>query len=288
MTSGVSPTLELTDADAEQRPNGRLSLLAFADTALNTSARFWFLVTAIGQVLFALYIVMFYGSTALQGNLPAWNKVLPHGYVPGDAMGNSALAAHLLLAAMITLGGLLQLTPQIRSRMPSFHRWNGRIYMLTAVMAAVFGLYMVWFRAGDSAFLQHLGISLDAILIIVFAALALRHALVRDIKAHRRWALRLFMAVNSVWFFRVGLMFWVFINKGPAGFDPHTFKGPFLDFWSFADCLLPLAVLELYLRTRDRAEAFGRLLMAGSLMLLTVALGIGVFVAFMGMWWPHM
>ena len=97
---------------------------------------------------------------------------------------------------------------------------------------------------------------------MVFATLALRYALARDFKTHRRWALRLFMVVNGVWFFRVGLMFWIAVNQGPVGFDPKTFRGPFLSFWAFADYLLPLAILELYLRTKDRAGTRGQFAMA--------------------------
>ncbi|HEV7767700.1 MAG TPA: hypothetical protein VGQ76_22045, partial [Thermoanaerobaculia bacterium] len=103
----------------------------------------------------------------------------------------------------------------------------------------------------------------------------------------RRWALRLFIVASAVWFFRVGLMLWVVLNQGPAGFDPKTFTGPFLTIWSFGDYLLPLAILEIYLRTKDRAGAWGRLAMAGALVVLTIAMGIGVIVATMGMWLPR-
>ena len=63
--------------------------------------------------------------------------------------------------------------------------------------------------------------------------------------------------------------------------------GPFLTFLGFAQYLLPLAVLEIYLRTHDRAGAQGRLAMATGLLLLTIAMGIGIFAAFMGMWLPR-
>jgi len=92
---------------------------------------------------------------------------------------------------------------------------------------------------------------------------------------------------SGVWFFRVGLMLWVLLNKGPAGFDPKTFQGPFLTFWAFGQYLLPLAVLELYLRARDRGGAPARLAMAAGLFVLTVAMGVGIVVATMGLWLRH-
>jgi uncharacterized membrane protein len=263
------------------------NLGSLADRALKAAARFWFITAVIGQWIFVAYVAIFYGGAAIEGNLAKWNKTLPHGYVPGDTMNNFAVAAHLLLAVIVTAGGPLQLIPSLRSKMPKLHRWNGRVYLLAVVATSVAGLYMVWTDGTVGGTIQHLGISLDAVLIIAFAILALRRAMTRDLAAHRRWALRLFMVVNGVWFFRVGLMFWIFVNRGPAGFDPKTFTGPFLDVWSFGDYLLPLLVLELYLRARDRGTAGFRLTTAAIVLIATIAMGIGIAVATMGMWLPR-
>ena len=261
---------------------------AIAEAALRNAARFWFVVAASGQLMLVAYIAAFYGRAAARGDLQAWNKVLPHGYVAGDTVGNAALVAHILLAAIITLGGVLQLIPQIRTHAPVFHRWNGRVYIVTAFVASLTGFYMVWFRGTVGDFTQHFAISINALLIMLCAAMALRYALARDFRMHRRWALRLFLVVSGVWFFRVGLMFWVAVNKGPVGFDPKAFEGPFLSFLSFAQYLLPLAVLELYLRAQDRGSATGRFAVAGLIGVLTIAMGIGIVVATMGMWLPRM
>lgn len=279
----ISPSLVHNSATSQKRH----PLQSIADTALKSSAAFWFLVAVIGQWMFVFYILAFYGGAAVRGDWEAWDKVLPHGIIPGDDMGNLAIAMHLFLAAIITIGGPLQLVPQIRARAPSFHRWNGRIYLLTAVAASLTGLYMVWFRGGVGGMVQHLGISLNAVLIMFCGAMALRHALARNFVVHRRWALRLFLLVSGVWFFRIGLFLWLILNQGPAGFDPKTFEGPFLSFLSFAQYLVPLAVLELYLRTQDRGGASSRIIMAAGLLLLSVAMGVGIFGATMGLWLPR-
>ncbi|SDA57924.1 MULTISPECIES: hypothetical protein [unclassified Janthinobacterium] len=125
-------------------------------------------------------------------------------------------------------------------------------------------------------------------LVLVFAGLALKNVLRGDIAAHRRWALRLFLAVSGVWFFRVGLMFWLAVNGGPAGFDPDTFTGPALSFLAFAQYLLPLAVLEAYLRCRDGGGAAARWTVAALLALASLAMSAGIAVASMGMWLPRM
>ena len=261
------------------------------DTALNilnTAARFWFLVAVAGQWMFAYYIAVLYGGSALRGDWAGWNKVMPHGLVAGDTIGNAAVAVHLFLAFVIVVAGPLQLVPQIRACAPTFHHWNGRVYLLTSFVVSLAGLYMVWTRGTVGGTAQHIAISVNAILIMLCAAMTLRFAIARKIDIHRRWALRLFMVVGGVWFFRVGLMLWLVINKGPVGFDPKTFQGPFLTFLAFAQYLLPLALLEIYLRTRDRGSAQMRVAVAAGLFVLTIAMGVGIFGATRGMWLPNL
>jgi uncharacterized membrane protein len=259
---------------------------AIADGALPTAARLWYLTAVVGQLVFAFAVASFYASAVVRGNLAAWNRFMPHGYVTGDTVGNTVVAVHLLAAVFIIVSGAIQLVPQVRRRVPSLHRWNGRLYMLCAFTVSLAGLYMIWRRGGVGDLTQKLGITLNAVLILVFAALALRSAIGRDFKTHRRWALRLFLVVSGVWFFRIGLALSFLIFKGPVGFDPKTFQGPFLSFLSYGSYLLPLAVLELYLRA-ERSSAPIRLVMAGGLLALTVAMGVGVFGATLILWLPR-
>jgi len=258
-----------------------------AEKILSIAARLWFVVAMAGQWMFACYIAALYGGSALRGDWTAWHKRIAHGHGPAT-LGNTAMAVHLFLAVIILIGGPLQLILQLRRHAPAFHRWNGRLYVLALFIATITALYMVWFRGTAGDFPQHVGVSLDAALIMIFAVIALRYAIARDIAKHRRWALRLFIVVNGVWFFRVGLMLWLVINHGPAGFNPKTFTGPFLTFWSFGNYLLPLAILELYLRTTDRSSSSARFAMAAGLIILTVAIGIGVLVATKVMWLPRL
>ncbi|MBI3715187.1 MAG: DUF2306 domain-containing protein [Betaproteobacteria bacterium] len=254
-----------------------------AAKSLKAAATFWFVAAVAGQWMFAYYMVALYGGSAVQGNWAPWEK---HGFNAADAAGSAAIVVHLLFAVVLTVGGPLQLIPQVRIHAPRLHRWNGRVFLTAAAISAIAGLFMVWMRGTVGSFLSHLAISLDAVLILLCGAMALRHALARQFAVHRRWALRLFLVVNGVWFFRVGLMFWLIVNRGPAGFDPKTFQGPFIDILSFAESLLPLAVLELYLRARDGGSAAGRWAVTGLLLVATVAMGVGIFGATMGMWLP--
>ncbi|MDQ2860310.1 MAG: DUF2306 domain-containing protein [Pseudomonadota bacterium] len=257
------------------------------DATLKAAARLWLLVAVIGQWAFLYYIVAFYGSPTLTGHFEAWrrNTMLFKGYVAGDTAGNLSFAAHVLLAAVIAFGGALQLIPWIRSRVPAVHRWNGRLFMLTALGVSLSGLYMIWVRGGNPTLVGDLAISGDALLIIAFAALAWSAARARDIPAHRRWALRLYLVANGQWFFRVGLFAWIMVNRGPVGVGKNL-DGPFALFWDFACYLLPLAVLELYLRAKEGAGPGRRFAVAGGLAILTVLTGVGIFGVYMAMWRP--
>jgi len=264
----------------------RLDLDSVAYSSLKAAARFWFVVTVFGQLMFAFAVASFYGLTALRGDFHGWSRFISRGYVSGDTLGNLAVVMHVGSAVGIMLAGALQLIPQIRNRFPAFHRWNGRIYMLTAVSLSIAGLYMTWIRGSVGHIFQHLGRSLNAVLIMLSAAMALRYALARDFKTHRRWALRLFLVASASWFLRL-MFFLSLLLFGPVGFDPTTFRGPLLTFLSFASYLLPLAVLELYLRAQDRAGTLGRMATAVGLFVLTLAMVAGVFAVTMAIWVPQ-
>src|SRR5215472_10851581 len=153
---------------------GRWELSSVADMAMKVSERFWFGVTLVGQLIFGFAVTSFYGLTALRGDYHGWN--FTHGFVPGVTQGNFAVATHLISAAIIMLAGAIQLVPQVRHRFPAFHRWNGRVYMLSTVVLSVAGVYMHWVRGSVGDVWQHVGGTLNAVLIWLFAGLALRYA----------------------------------------------------------------------------------------------------------------
>lgn len=244
---------------------------------LATAAGLWYLVAATGLVIFATYIGVSYGRAALGGR-PGESQ-----WVPGDWLGNSLLSIHLVFALLLTAIGVLQLVPALRRRVPAMHRTLGRVFMIGALLGSLSGFYLLWVKGTVGGLPMHLATSLNGLLIMAFAWLAWRHARARRFTEHRRWALRLFIVVNGVWFFRLGLMLWLIIWKAPVGFDPKTFTGPFVYTLAFAQFLLPLAVLELYLRARGRSMA-----LAITLGLLTLATAGGIFGATMGLWLPRL
>ncbi len=266
---------------------GRRGWDSVAEKSLNRAAAFWLITALTGQLLFLYYILGFYAGPTLQGNFEAWsrNERLPHGYVAGDTFGNLMFAIHVLFAAVMTVGGALQLLPALRRRVPTLHRWSGRAYVATAITLAVGGLLMVWVAGRRNNLWGAFAISLDALLIIAFAALALRYAIARDITNHQRWALRLFMVANGVWFMRVGYMAWILLNQGPVGITENG-TGPFDVFWVLGCFLLPLAFLELYSRVKDRGSRPQKFAVSGAIVVATVVMAIGIGGAYMAFWRP--
>jgi len=278
----VASTLDTGGTSAARRAAG-------AYAALTYSVRFWFVTAVIGQWAFLYYIAAFYDAATLRGDFAAWsrNTFLLKGYVAGDTAGNLAFATHVMLAALVTFGGALQLIPWLRSRFISVHRWNGRLFLVTAIAAALSGLYMIWVRGSRQNLTAGIATSLDAVLIIVFALQAWRWARAREIPQHRRWALRTFIVANGVWFQRIGMFGWAVANNAPVGMTEH-FDGWFDLTWAFGCYLVPLAVLEGYLYCRERAEASARFGMAAVVLLLTFMTGFGAYAAYAFVWRPFL
>lgn len=248
--------------------------ISAADAILNGSAGLWYLATLAGQIAFFYYICAFYGPTTLTGDYEGWDKnpFLRKGYVAGDEPGNLAFAAHVIVAAIVTFGGMVQFIPQIRARAISFHRWNGRAFMLGSIAAALSGLYMVWMRGEIDDWVNAIAISLNGVLILSFAALAWGNAIGKNIAAHRRWAMRTFMVANGVFFLRIMVSAWIVITQKDLGPLFHVFE--------FASYLLPLAALELYLRAREGGPV-AKIAMTPVLVALAALTAAGVFGFYM-------
>jgi uncharacterized membrane protein len=263
----------------------RLDLSSVADKTLRAATTFWFVVTILGQLAFAFAVATFYGLTSLRGDYHKWN--FTNGFVPGVSMGNTAVVMHLVSAVIIMLAGAVQLVPAVRAKFPLFHRWNGRIYIFAALALSGAGVYMHLIRGSVGGPIIHFTGTLNAILIWICAGFALSFAMARDFRAHRRWALRLFLVVSASWFLRIGIFLSFLIARRPFGFDPTTLEGPFFTFMAFAQYLVPLAVLEIYFWAQDRPGALRRMATAVMLFVLTLAMVAGLFGVGAAIWVPQ-
>jgi Predicted membrane protein (DUF2306) len=257
-------------------------------TPLATAGATWLAIALAGQALFAGYVLIFYGGAVVRGDWAAWNEVFPRGYAPGDHFGNVLVASHVAFTVLLVLAGAAQLLPAVRSRVPTLHRISGRVFVAGAVVLALGGLGMMLHRGAVGDATQHLALAGNAMVLLVCAVQALRHARARRFAQHRRWALRLWVAFSGVWFFRIGLALWLVVHGKPVGFDPESFSGPFLTVLAFGQYIVPLALLEVWLRTDrhggPRLQA-AVAVMFGGLALVTFA---GVAAASLILWLPRL
>ncbi|MBA4800592.1 MAG: DUF2306 domain-containing protein [Euryhalocaulis sp.] len=270
-------------------PNAEMSYAAKTGPGrlLSLTGKIWFAAALAGQAVFIAFIITYYGRRTATGDFAAWNdRGLITGHVSGDTVGNTVFAIHVLLAAYITFGGLCQLIPALRRRFPAAHRWNGRAFIVTAAIMAVSGLWMTWGRGSYLSVISGVSVSLNGVLILVFAGLALSFAMQRRIDIHRRWAMRTFMVVSGVWFFRVGLMAWIVLNQGPVGMN-NTLSGPADIALSFGSYLIPLTGLEIYLAAQNSSSGGVKLAVSGLVLCLTAVMAVGIFGAAVFMWFPQ-
>ncbi|MGE0044703.1 MAG: DUF2306 domain-containing protein [Hyphomonadaceae bacterium] len=251
---------------------------SLAGSALKCAGIFWFAAAVLGQWAFFIYIMGFYGASSVSGDFEVWNRLSALGRTPfvrGDTGGNYAYLAHALGAGFIAFGGALQLMPFVRRRFPTFHRWNGRVFLFMVTALSLSGFYLVWVRNTSPSFLEGLSTTINGVLILSFAFLALRAALRRDFASHQRWATRLWLVSNAQWFLRVGV-FGYFVANGLIGREA-SFGEPFFRFWTWGCFLAPLAMLQLYYFAQAQRSGALKYGVAGALAASTLFMGLGIF-----------
>jgi hypothetical protein len=254
---------------------------------LSRAAGVWFIAAATGQMLFVGYMAGFYGPTVFTGDFAQWsrNSSLIDGYKAGDAAGNLGFISHVVVGFLVTGLGIAQLVPALRRVAPGIHRWCGRIFMVAALFAAIGGLGLVWLRGTQAGFSNSVGISLNGVAIILCAALAWRAALKRDFARHQRWAFRLWLVVNGVWFLRIGMVVFGIVSHGLLGMTEPPIAAAFA-LWSFGSYIVPLMIYELYWAVKARGGLRMRVAMTVSLGVLTLLMLGGIAGMAIGQWLP--
>lgn len=254
---------------------------------LHLSISLWVAVALIGQWFFASYIFVLYVYPIVTGNLELVNLSKPIiGYVKGDTFGNISLFSHVIPAAFLSVGGIIQLLPIVRRKFPALHRYNGRMFLTLGLLGALSGLYLTWVRGARLSDVGSLGITLNGILIIVAVVFAWRYARVKQIDAHMRWATHALILVNGVWFFRLYLMAWYVGNQGPNG-NTANIDGPMDIFLSYACYGIPMVIAECVFwakRQKQVSKIWGVTVLTSIGTLITL---MGVVAAIIVMWIPR-
>jgi len=137
---------------------------------------------------------VFFWLAAIPVALMSWRfllapvaEVMPNmaHYLPDAPL---ATYAHLIAGPLALLLAPFQLWRGLRTRFPALHRWMGRTYAVSILIAAAGSLAMLPHFTG-SAF-AGAGFAALAVLWVVFTVLGVVRARAGDIAAHRRWILR--------------------------------------------------------------------------------------------------
>lgn len=259
---------------------------AFIDPrkALSFAGGVWFTAAAIGQLAFVLYIAAFYYVSTFQGDFERMDGRVIHGFISGDVLGNALFLSHVLLAFWITASGPLQFIPQVRNRFRTFHRWNGRFYLTVALLTSSGALILTYLRPHFGSLALLVVNTADGALIIAFGCLALRAALQRRFDDHRRWALRMFIVVSGVWFFRLGYGFYFFITAGKMP-GSHNLTGP-ADIAVASTWVVALLGLEFYLFAQRRRSGALKLTAAAMAIAAAGAVLVSSYFAAQMFWLP--
>ena len=138
----------------------------YAFWAAFLAASIYFLLDSIGDVL----------TPDLQDGSTTWNRIVWY-------VGHAVIASPILLIAPF------QFMPGLRRSRPELHRWLGRVFLGSCIVAGLLGIYL-----GSTLYLpgSRIPLTLLATTWVCFAAIAWQAARRRDFVNHRKFAIRAF------------------------------------------------------------------------------------------------
>jgi uncharacterized membrane protein len=119
------------------------------------------------------------------------------------------LLPHIAGGVSALLLGPWQFLPGLRARHLNFHRWIGRIYLISVLIGGLAGLAMA--TVSEGGLVAHVGFGLLAALWLATAACAYRTIRRGDVPTHRQWMIRNY----SLTFAAVTLRLWFPLFYGP-------------------------------------------------------------------------
>lgn len=180
--------------------------------AVNRAAGLLVVVSWLSGVVFAAYIVGFFGGTAVREDAYRWNESLPGLYDPSSRLSTSAIGAHFLAGTILVLLGPVQLIGRLRRSVPRLHRWLGRIYVVSAAAAGVGGLAFIVGHGTVGGTLMDIGFGFYGVLMLLSATLSYLYARSGRYNLHRAWAIRLFALTIGSWLYRIEYGAWFLLS----------------------------------------------------------------------------
>jgi len=119
------------------------------------------------------------------------------------------LTAHVISAPLALTFGAMNMIDRRRKKRRVLHRWTGRAYGVSVLVGSVSGFLMA--VGAEGGMIAGFGFGILAILWFLATANAIRFAVTRDFKAHRRWMIRSFALTLAAVTLRIYLpMFMIF------------------------------------------------------------------------------
>lgn len=189
--------------------------------------------------------------------------IVINGYAPAAPPANPRLAqlaalddifarypiltlVHIIPGLLFMVLGPLQFSRSMRARHLQWHRWSGRVYLLSSVTIGVSALVMSLAMPAIGGAVQAAATTLFATLFLFALGKAYWHVMRREIALHREWMIRAFAIGLAVATIRpiIGLFF---ATSPLSGLTPDRFFG--IAFW--AGFVVHLLAAELWIqRTR--------------------------------------
>ena len=157
---------------------------------------------------------------------------------------------HILPGALFMILGPLQFMPQIRSRHIQFHRWSGRIFVISAYLVGVTAISLPLVATPIGGLSEGAGSIFFGIFFLIALSKACWHILRKEIGLRREWMIRAFAIGLAVATIRpiIGLFY------GFSGLTPQQFFGT--AFWiGFTLHVIVAEIWINYTRNSQRTPA---------------------------------
>ncbi|MEO0066046.1 MAG: hypothetical protein RI983_1372 [Bacteroidota bacterium] len=214
--------------------------------AFDFSVRILAIVSWISAVAFGLYILAFYFTSFILGDLDNWNLgILPGLYDSQNTKSTFGMGLHFAAGGLILVLGSIQLVERIRINYPLWHRWIGRIYIISSLATAIGGLFFIFFKGTVGGLSMDIGFGLYGFLMFISSIMTWKHAVKGDFSKHRRWALRLFVLAIGSWLYRIeSALARIILGDFGHTNDFHGVVDMILNFFFYVPNLI---ILEIYL-----------------------------------------
>jgi len=133
-----------------------------------------------------------------------------------------ALVTHILAGSVMLSAAVLQLWPWLRTHHPRVHRWNGRAYVVSALVTGLAALVTAQFPSAGAA--QQVANTFLAVLLLAATLLGYRAIRQRRFGDHRAWMTRSAALAFSI----VANRFWAPVLIG--AYVPGAFTDPDIAF----------------------------------------------------------